>query len=192
VVVPLVASRHNHGVLAPEVAAAAATSQIMGGEGFETPKAKPTDLQSVLVDHLSIRPSCVSPPCDGSKSLPPIRRGRKRRETSRLRDSPATRAHGGISLWHPGLCLTDRRMRAPPRAIARRCAPLRAARSPIMERSFSRPIQRSLAQIALASRSVADRSERPELAPLHAATARRAPIHHSQFPTGTREFKRCM
>ena len=34
---PLVASRHNHGVLAPEVAAAAATAQIMGGEGFEPP-----------------------------------------------------------------------------------------------------------------------------------------------------------
>ena len=32
-------------------------SETMGEEGFEPSKAKPTDLQSVLVDHLSIRPS---------------------------------------------------------------------------------------------------------------------------------------
>ena len=31
-------------------------SQKMGEVGFEPTKAKPTDLQSVLVDHLSIRP----------------------------------------------------------------------------------------------------------------------------------------
>ena len=32
-------------------------NQSMGEEGFEPSKAKPTDLQSVLVDHLSTRPS---------------------------------------------------------------------------------------------------------------------------------------
>ena len=32
-------------------------SETMGEEGFEPSKAKPTDLQSVLVDHLSTRPS---------------------------------------------------------------------------------------------------------------------------------------
>ena len=31
-------------------------SETMGEVGFEPTKAKPTDLQSVLVDHLSIRP----------------------------------------------------------------------------------------------------------------------------------------
>ena len=36
----------------------AALLSAVGGEGFEPPKAKPTDLQSVLVDHLSIRPKC--------------------------------------------------------------------------------------------------------------------------------------
>ena len=35
-------------------------SESMGEVGFEPTKAKPTDLQSVLVDHLSIRPSHVS------------------------------------------------------------------------------------------------------------------------------------
>ena len=44
---------------APKAAAAAAAATGMGGEGFEPPKAKPTDLQSVLVDHLSIRPKWV-------------------------------------------------------------------------------------------------------------------------------------
>ena len=40
----------------------------MGGEGFEPPKAKPTDLQSVLVDHLSIRPKWVPAGGRGGKS----------------------------------------------------------------------------------------------------------------------------
>ncbi len=44
--------------VARDLAAARNSLQIqsMGEEGFEPSKAKPTDLQSVLVDHLSTRP----------------------------------------------------------------------------------------------------------------------------------------